>query len=199
MVNNSKVVILGDSTVGKSSILYYFKNNKFFENMDSTIGCEFFAKEIVVDKNNIKLLLWDTAGQEVFRSFTPNFLRGAKIVIIVYDITNYDSYINIDTWLQIINIKPVPKIVICGTKIDLVKIRDYNINYIDELKLKYTDLDITYFGRVSGKTGVNIDKLFETVGRKILEISYDNNQCKDKDKSTVTLTNKNISDKKCSC
>jgi len=75
-----KVVMLGDSTVGKSSILYRLKFSSFSGKQESTIGCEFFAKPIPIPERPdqpVKLLIWDTAGQEVFRSFTPNFLRGA--------------------------------------------------------------------------------------------------------------------------
>ena len=80
----SKVVFLGNSGVGKSSILKRFKFDRFDSENDSTIGCEFFAKEVDIDNKPRKLLLWDTAGQEVFKSFTQNFLRGAKIIVIVY-------------------------------------------------------------------------------------------------------------------
>merc|ERR1712167_303703 len=86
-----KVVMLGDSTVGKSSILYRLKFSSFSGKQESTIGCEFFAKPIPIPErpdNPVKLLIWDTAGQEVFRSFTPNFLRGALAGIICYDHTS---------------------------------------------------------------------------------------------------------------
>merc|ERR1712070_932238 len=76
-----KVVMLGDSTVGKSSILYRLKFSSFSGKQESTIGCEFFAKPIPIPERPdqpVKLLIWDTAGQEVFRSFTPNLLRPHK-------------------------------------------------------------------------------------------------------------------------
>merc|ERR1712188_282230 len=92
-----KVVILGDSTVGKSSILFRLKFSSFSGKQEATIGCEFFAKTIELPERRerpVKLLIWDTAGQEVFRSFTPNFLRGALAGIIVYDITSRESFNN---------------------------------------------------------------------------------------------------------
>merc|ERR1712159_627328 len=97
-----KVVMLGDSTVGKSSILYRLKFSSFSGKQESTIGCEFFAKPIPIPErpdNPVKLLIWDTAGQEVFRSFTPNFLRGALAGIICYDITNRESFEHAAGWL----------------------------------------------------------------------------------------------------
>eukprot|EP00657_Telonema_sp_P-1_P006359 TRINITY_DN2479_c0_g1_i1.p1 TRINITY_DN2479_c0_g1~~TRINITY_DN2479_c0_g1_i1.p1 ORF type:complete len:150 (+),score=40.60 TRINITY_DN2479_c0_g1_i1:182-631(+) len=98
-----KVVILGDSTVGKSSILFRLKFSSFSGKQEATIGCEFFAKTIELPERRerpVKLLIWDTAGQEVFRSFTPNFLRGALAGIIVYDITSRESFDHVDGWLE---------------------------------------------------------------------------------------------------
>ena len=118
----SKVVVLGDSGVGKSSILNRVKFNNFKEKMDSTIGCEFFAHDLFINNVNIKLLLWDTAGQEIFRSFTPNFLRGAKIIIIVFDLSNENTITNIDTWILEAMKQNTSKIIIVGNKYDLVNI-----------------------------------------------------------------------------
>merc|ERR1712199_64412 len=98
-----KVVILGDSTVGKSSILFRLKFSSFSGKQEATIGCEFFAKTIELPERRerpVKLLIWDTAGQEVFRSFTPNFLRGALAGIICYDITNRESFEHAAGWLE---------------------------------------------------------------------------------------------------
>merc|ERR1712100_693467 len=98
-----KVVMLGDSTVGKSSILYRLKFSSFSGKQESTIGCEFFAKPIPIPERPdqpVKLLIWDTAGQEVFRSFTPNFLRGAKIIVIVYSVAFKKSFHNLNSWID---------------------------------------------------------------------------------------------------
>merc|ERR1711904_662429 len=119
-----KVVMLGDSTVGKSSILYRLKFSSFSGKQESTIGCEFFAKPIPIPERPdqpVKLLIWDTAGQEVFRSFTPNFLRGALAGIICYDITNRESFDHAVGWLD--DLKKargeVAIVALVGNKVDL--------------------------------------------------------------------------------
>ena len=163
----TKVVILGDSGVGKSSILHRLKFDNFHQKMESTIGCEFFAKDINVNNHNLKLLLWDTAGQEVFRSFTPNFLRGAKIVLIAYDLNNIVTLNNVEVWInQAEKIKNV-KIIIFGNKCDLNEKIDSQV--LNLLIKKYNNLDISIFKNLSAKNGKNILELFQFVGKKILE------------------------------
>jgi Ras-related protein Rab-6A len=165
-----KVVILGDSSVGKSSILRRFKFNFFDTGHDSTVGCEFFAKEILLNSKKIKMLLWDTAGQEVFRSFTPNFLRGAKIILITYDITNEKSYKNIDSWIMDAKKIKNSRIVIFGNKSDIINENNIILDKVTEnlINTKHEDADIIYFKNVSAKTGENITELFNFIGEQIL-------------------------------
>jgi len=169
----TKVVILGDSGVGKSSILNRLKFDKFQEKMDSTIGCEFFASDVFIGNTEIKLLLWDTAGQEVFRSFTPNFLRGAKIAIIVYDLSNKTTLDTIDTWIEEAQKQKNIKIIFVGNKNDLDK-SEYNFDIENCLDNKITE-NMFIYGKVSAKTGDNIKNLFKFIGEKILDnISAEN-------------------------
>ena len=94
-----KIIILGDSGVGKTSILHKYVNNKFIEEHKATIGADFNTKEIMIDDNRlITLQIWDTAGQERFQSLGNAFYRGADACILVYDITNKQSYDRIQTW-----------------------------------------------------------------------------------------------------
>lgn len=169
-IGKYKLSIIGDSGVGKSSILHALKTKSFNECTDSTIGCEFFCKQIILNKNKmIKLLIWDTAGQEVFRSFTTNFLRGSKVVIIVYDVTNYQTFDNINLWVdEILKMTtPSPYIILIGNKSDLnnlINIKDINdkINNIKKCKLDY-------YGNITAKNYNSINTFFNYVGEKIIE------------------------------
>lgn len=200
-MNNNKVVILGDSTVGKSSILQFFKYNRIDYNIESTIGCEFYSKTIIINNTNIKLLLWDTAGQEIFRSFTSNFLRNASIIVIVYDITNIKTFENIKLWLKETTSQPNAKIVICGNKSDLSS-NIIPLNYIEEFKQLYPHKEIHYYGNVSAKIGTNIHELFNFIGSIILD-EHNNQkiQIQENKNKIINLNNMNtsINNKKCNC
>jgi len=165
----SKIVFLGNSGVGKSSILRRFKFDDFQLGKESTIGCEFFAKIVTINGIEKKLLLWDTAGQEVFRSFTQNFLRGSKVIVIVYDITNEKSINEIDDWLKESSKQSQkPKIILVGNKIDLPTSIDYQpkINGIIESNTNI-ELRIYDFGIVSAKNGKNVKELFDFIATKL--------------------------------
>lgn len=163
----SKIVFLGNSGVGKSSILRRLKFDDFQSGNESTIGCEFFAKVININGLEKKLLLWDTAGQEVFRSFTQNFMRGSKVVVIVYDISNEKSIYDIDSWLiETKKQQQKPKIILVGNKLDLDTTIDYQ-NHITRIITDNPQLLIYDFGVVSAKNGVNINELFNYIAIKI--------------------------------
>jgi Ras-related protein Rab-2A len=95
-----KYIVIGDTSVGKSCLLLQFLEKKFKFDHDTTIGVEFGSKIINVKDKHIKLQIWDTAGQETFKSITRSYYRGSIGVILVYDITNRDSFNNISKWLD---------------------------------------------------------------------------------------------------
>lgn len=95
-----KVVVIGDSGVGKSSLVSRFTDGVFLEEMSSTIGIDFRVKTITVGKKRVRLTIWDTAGQERFRTLTGAYYRGAQIVILVFDVTDTVSFESIETWLE---------------------------------------------------------------------------------------------------
>ena len=194
-IPKTKVVFLGDTSVGKSSILYRLKLNKFKVDQDSTIGCEFFAKEIERNDKKIKLLLWDTAGQEVFRSFTKNFLRGAKLVVIVYDVSSIQSFNSIESWLSEVKTGTNESVVVVtGNKSDLENKLDIDRRDISNT-LKKCYENIHYFGNVSCKTGENIIELFNFISDILL--NSDNYSISYNDDDIVRLNNTN--DTKNSC
>lgn len=117
-----KFIIVGDSSVGKSCLLLQFTDNRFKQAHDLTIGVEFGARTLVIDKNtSIKLQIWDTAGQESFRSITRSYYRGAICSLLVYDITRRTSFQNVVRWLEEMREHAYSKmlIILVGNKKDL--------------------------------------------------------------------------------
>ncbi|XP_029428670.1 ras-related protein Rab-18-like isoform X6 [Rhinatrema bivittatum] len=95
-----KLLLIGESGVGKSSLLLRFTDDHFDPQLGSTIGVDFKVKKLEVDGNPVKLAIWDTAGQERFRTLTPSYYRGAQGVILVYDVTRKDTLQRLMTWLS---------------------------------------------------------------------------------------------------
>ena len=115
-----KTIVLGDSGVGKSTLIYKFYNNIYKEDIGSTIGINYISKNLEVDDKKIKLQIWDTAGQERFRSIIRTYYRNVAGCIITYDITNLNSFHNCLYWLQqITSENRYVKILLLGTKLDL--------------------------------------------------------------------------------
>ncbi|KAI8116082.1 Ras-related protein Rab-18 [Lucilia cuprina] len=116
-----KLLVIGESGVGKSSLIRRFVENKFDENHDVTIGMDFKSKVMNIDGVDYKLALWDTAGAERFRSLTPSFYRKALGAILVYDITNRESLVKLEAWFtELENYSDNPNIatIVVGNKID---------------------------------------------------------------------------------
>ncbi|EYB91443.1 hypothetical protein Y032_0206g1996 [Ancylostoma ceylanicum] len=109
-----KLLIIGDSGVGKSSLLLRFADNVFSENYITTIGVDFKIRTVDVDGQRVKLQIWDTAGQERFRTITSTYYRGTHGVVVVYDVTNGESFSNVKRWLHEIdaNCESVQKILV---------------------------------------------------------------------------------------
>lgn len=118
-----QLMIMGDSMVGKTSLLYRYQENKFMNNYLATVGIDFFTKEEIFDGKKVRIKIWDTAGQERFKSLTQAFSRNADGIILVFDVTNKESFFNLKFWLACINSNlgennDLKKIII-GNKIDL--------------------------------------------------------------------------------
>uniref|UniRef100_A0AB39JEI8 Ras-Related Protein Rabd2A-Like n=1 Tax=Florenciella sp. virus SA2 TaxID=3240092 RepID=A0AB39JEI8_9VIRU len=118
-IYNFKTIILGDSGVGKSTLVYKFHNNIYNENVDSTVGISFGSKQLIIDDKIIKIQIWDTAGQERFRSIVRTYYRNVAGCIITYDITNINSFNSCLYWLnEITKENRFVKILLLGTKLD---------------------------------------------------------------------------------
>ena len=153
-----KIIFLGDQGTGKSCILNRFVDDKFDENYQATVGLDFQSKNVKIDNQDIHLLLYDTAGQEKFRSLIPMYTRDANIIMLVYDITRKESFTNIPIWIKdLTNVKFEEVIfVLIGNKIDLNDKREVN----KEEGEKYSEENNMIFEEVSAKTGENFPELF---------------------------------------
>lgn len=96
-----RLIVVGDSTVGKSSLLRYFCDGKFCDDSDPTVGVDFYARIVEIKPGvRVKLQIWDTAGQERFRSITRSYYRNSVGALLLYDTTNYESFEHVNDWLQ---------------------------------------------------------------------------------------------------
>lgn len=154
-----KLIFLGDQYVGKSSILNRFYQDKFEPDYQATIGLDFHSKNININGNLVRLLLYDTAGQEKFKSLIPMYTRDANIIIVVYDISNKDSFSHTEHWVnETKDLKREDAIfVLVGNKIDLEDKRTVQTKEAEEYAAQKGFL----FYEVSAKTGENIQELFE--------------------------------------
>ena len=186
-----KIVLIGDTCVGKSCILVRFSDDVFVENYVTTIGVDFRFKTMIVKNKIAKIQIWDTAGQERYRSITTAYYRGAAAIIICCDSTNKESFYNINNWIDEISKytdKDVDKIVLMN-KCDLVEERQIDKNEITKFE-KDNGIKIM---EVSAKTGNGIDKAFEYIIEKLI----DNHE--KKNNSSMTLQSGNVNNNKQGC
>jgi small GTP-binding protein len=153
-----KVVIFGDAGCGKTTLRKRFMTNKFISNSQQTIGVDFETKILEVDGKEVKLLIWDFAGEERFRFMFPQYIYGAMGGILMYDITNYSSFSHTIDWLTVINrTRERFPIVLLGSKIDLDDFRE--VSYKDGYDLAKS-MSLNEFNECSSKTGKNVQESF---------------------------------------
>eukprot|EP01094_Clydonella_sp_ATCC50884_P007937 TRINITY_DN1719_c0_g1_i1.p1 TRINITY_DN1719_c0_g1~~TRINITY_DN1719_c0_g1_i1.p1 ORF type:complete len:216 (-),score=45.82 TRINITY_DN1719_c0_g1_i1:218-865(-) len=162
---DAKVVLLGDTGVGKTSIALRYCQNVFYSRLNPTIGASFLTKAIVVDGIKIKLQIWDTAGQERFRSLAPMYYRGACAAIVVYDITNPQSFDQLKTWLHELQLTLQEPIVVAlvGNKSDLAPQRAVEMEQVSRFGKEYDAIVM----EVSAKTNGGIDQLFVEIAKRL--------------------------------
>ena len=164
-----QLLIIGDSTVGKTSILGRYANGVFNAHYLATIGLDNFTKDEVIDNKTIRIKIWDTAGQEKYQSLTKGFFRNAQGIMVVFDVTNSETYEDIKYWTQSIKThmgSDIDKIsvIIIGNKIDSnereVKREDAEV-YCQELGYPYFE--------TSAKTGENVDETIKYLVKQVLK------------------------------
>eukprot|EP00271_Cylindrocystis_brebissonii_P013515 TRINITY_DN33381_c0_g1_i1.p1 TRINITY_DN33381_c0_g1~~TRINITY_DN33381_c0_g1_i1.p1 ORF type:complete len:203 (+),score=35.17 TRINITY_DN33381_c0_g1_i1:195-803(+) len=160
-----KLLLIGDSGVGKSCLLLRFADDSYLESYISTIGVDFKIRTVDLDGKTIKLQIWDTAGQERFRTITSSYYRGAHGIIVVYDVTDQESFNNVKQWLNEIDryaSESVNKLLV-GNKCDLTakKVVDYQTAkaFADEIGIPFLE--------TSAKNATNVEQAFMTMAAEI--------------------------------
>ena len=186
-----KILLLGDSEVGKSCFLMRYADNVFVENYITTIGLDYKLKYIQLDSGQvIKVQLWDTAGQDRYRTIAKNYYKGSHGILLLYDVTKSSSFENIREWIKDIREEVYEKAIIflIGNKIDKK----------DQIKIKTEEgeklaeeFNIPFF-EASAKSGENVDEIFKALYKKISEVYVDIQQ-----EGGRKLSIKNKKNKKC--
>ncbi|XP_056137563.1 ras-related protein Rab-8B-like [Lampris incognitus] len=161
-----KLLLIGDSGVGKTCLLFRFSEDAFNTTFISTIGIDFKIRTIELNGKRVKLQIWDTAGQERFRTITTAYYRGAMGIMLVYDICNDKSFENIQNWIRNIEehaSSDVEKMIL-GNKCDMADRRQVSKDRGEKLAIEYG----VKFMETSAKTSLNVEEAFYTMGRDIL-------------------------------
>ena len=185
-----KVLLIGNSSVGKSSLLLRFVDNQWNDLFVPTIGVDFKIRTMEIDNKNVKLQIWDTAGQERFKNITASYYRGAHGIFVVYDISDTESFKNINNWLIEIEKnanKNVYKILV-GNKCDLEDKRTVSYQQGKELAETYG----MQFIETSAKSNTNVDEAFHLLGREVMKMSLNDKEKNfgNKDKNKMKLDKK---------
>ncbi|OHT06020.1 small GTP-binding protein [Tritrichomonas foetus] len=190
-IPEAKVVLLGTTMVGKTSIVTRVTSGEFDPSIKPTIGACYASKSFDVNGKTVKLQIWDTAGQERFKTLVPMYYRGAKVAVIVFSVVDAASLNEIDFWATGVKAgaSPAPLLFVIGNKIDLVDERTVTEEQGQEVAKKH---GAEYF-EISATTGTNIDKMIARVAEVALA------QVKDEQPQTSVVTIKAEKNKKKGC
>ena len=160
-----KLVLLGDSAVGKSSLVLRFVRGQFFEYQESTIGAAFLTQTVALNDTTVKFEIWDTAGQERYHSLAPMYYRGAAAAVVVYDLTSQDSFARAQAWLRELQQQDNPNLVmaLAGNKADLADQRQ-----VAEAEARaYAEQNGLLFFETSAKTAANVEAVFNEIATRV--------------------------------
>jgi len=191
-----KLVLIGDSGVGKSCLLLRFADDSFTDSYISTIGVDFRFRTITIAKKTVKLQIWDTAGQERFRTITSAYYRGAHGIIMVYDVTSDESFEHVEEWLAEVNRHASESTIklLVGNKADLEDKREVPT----EKAQRFADNLGISFLETSAKNATNVEVAFHTMAEELIK-SRDTNGNGDNGRGDVTLKPVNAGKPKCAC
>ena len=182
-----KVLMLGNSNVGKSSLFLRFVDDIWNDTFVPTIGVDFKIKTIEIDQKKVKMQIWDTAGQERFKNIISSYYRGANGILLIYDVTEKESFKSLSNWLIEIEKngnKNVLKVLI-GNKSDLEDKRVISFNQGKE----FSDMYGLKFIETSAKKNLNVNEAFESLGREIMESNVDYKVSKQMKNKKITVSN----------
>ena len=162
-----KLILIGNSGVGKSSIIQRYMKHTFEETYKCTIGVDFLMKSIDIKGKTVKLQLWDTAGQEKYKSMVASYYRGANVALVVFDLTNHASFDSLPVWIENYykNGPEQKNIILIGNKKDMIEERKVTQ---EEVELFSETNNMIYF-ETSAKEGDNIEYVFTYAAEKLLE------------------------------
>lgn len=188
--NEFKVIVIGDAAVGKTSIIQQFCFQTFEKEVESTVGSLFVSKEFETSDGRVQLNIWDTAGQEKYRSLIPMYSRNAAVAVVVLDVTNRESFESRDTWLDIL-LKTAPrcKVFIALNKVDLPPVLP-----VEEIQQWASNAGYPCF-ETSARDYNSVHRLFESVAS---EIQRSTAQCATKN-SEIAVALSEERDSKCGC
>ncbi|XP_020601589.1 ras-related protein Rab6 [Orbicella faveolata] len=156
-----KLVFLGEQSVGKTSLITRFMYDSFDNTYQATIGIDFLSKTMYLEDRTVRLQLWDTAGQERFRSLIPSYIRDSSVAVVVYDITNYNSFQQTAKWIDDVRTERGSDVIIMlvGNKTDLSDKRQVTT---EDGERKAKELNVMFI-ETSAKAGYNVKQLFRRV------------------------------------
>ncbi|KAI9356823.1 small GTPase superfamily [Pilaira anomala] len=172
-----KVIILGDSGVGKTSLMNQYVNKKFSGQYKATIGADFLTKEVMVDDKLVTMQIWDTAGQERFQSLGVAFYRGADCCVLVYDVNNNKSYESLGQWHDEFLVQASPRdpdnfpFVVLGNKVDVDESKRM-VSQKRAMAFCQAKGNIPYF-ETSAKEAINVEQAFQTIAKNALQQETD--------------------------
>ena len=190
-----KVLILGDSSVGKTCFLLKYTDKVFNEVYMSTIGLDYRLKTLTLKNGKkVKLQIWDTAGQDRFRTITKNYYKGANGIILIYDVTSSETYENVENWISQIKEEASPNVVIylVGNKVDMEDKRKVTT----EEGQKIADENNLPFIETSAKSDININETFDNLVEKMDSVF---SNLEKKDSVAISGNNLNKDNKKKCC
>lgn len=197
-----KVIILGDSGVGKTSLMNQYVNKRFTNQYKATIGADFLTKEVMVDDRLVTMQIWDTAGQERFQSLGVAFYRGADCCVLVYDVTQTNTFKALDEWRDEFLIQASPRdsenfpFVVIGNKIDL---DSRSVSTKRAQNWCHSKGDVPYF-ETSAKEALNVEQAFQAVAKNALAQENEMDVMNDFPAPiTLNPTNQPAKDNNCSC
>ena len=200
-----KTIVIGDSGVGKSCLTLQAVKNKFENEYRATVGFEFMSFNIRINKVLIKLQIWDTCGQEVYKSLITGLYRNSSLAIIIYSVTNKNSFQHVENWIKELKINSDKNIktILVGNKCDLVKERKISYEEGENLKKKHK---LDYFMEASAKTGNNAKNILIEAAKILykgyseLKTNDENNTLNDSKSNSQKLdSEKSVTKKKKCC